>query len=518
MEKVPYNLYINYEELSSLFEKSNSRQENMIRCGVASIEITTALLGSFIEENDPLAQEKITDLVRGLETQFTLLSKYAEAYPGGNYQERMSANIENLRLLSPEFTDDVDNITRQYFHLVKKVNVGLGTQMNEIRAHFDLPRIIAGLGTVSRRHGFMGKEGLEELSKLNYYNTEDETFMRTHQISEYWFNIAIRELNEIAAYFQSGDTRSKDIIRHFKATYEILVFLSDHIMILENMVLADYHPLRVALRGASGGQSKQAHEIFGVARKVYGMFLMLLERENKTILHILENPRTETELHAIVNNFSKLERGLKGFFFEHYNLSSGTIGSKSFGSIGYDLVTLTNKFVQPLFQEIDDAKYDFTMKTNFQYGDTSGQLIHKVESFEPDFTEYGTTKDIALIEEVIQKYFTTISDLNMENWVGLFAEDGYIEDPVGSRPYVGHQQLSVFFKGVQRFFSEIDMIIEEKTIIEDGAEVKWKAQATAYNGKEISFHGKEVFQIGAKGEICSAHVYWGPSMIAEQLN
>ncbi len=30
-------------------------------------------------------------------------------------------------------------------------------------------------------------------------------------------------------------------------------------------------------------------------------------------------------------------------------------------------------------------------------------------------------------------------------WVGLFTEDGRIEDPVGSRPHIGHEQIGRFY-------------------------------------------------------------------------
>ncbi len=515
MEKVPYNLYINYEELSSLFNESQSRHENMVRCGVASIELTTALLGSFVKEGTDL--NKISDLMRGLETQFKLLSNYTRPYPTGEYEERLSNNIENLKQLYPYCSDEVENITRLYFKVADKVKLGLGTQMNEIRAHFGLPRIIAGIGTPSRKHGYMGNADLKQLSKFEYYNGEDEIFMRVHQISEYWFNIAIRELEAIATAFTEEETDSNEINNHFKAAYEILMFLSDHIMILEHMVLSDYHPLRVALRGASGGQSKQAHEVFGVARKIYGQFMGQMKREGMSIIHVLENPKQEAEKLAIINNFSRIERSLKMFFFQHYNLSSSTIGSQSFGSIGYDLVTLTNRFIEPMFKEIDDAKYDFTLKTNFQYGDSSGSLIMKEETYNLDHDKYGVTDDMDIINDVVRRYFESISELNMDEWVKLFASDGYIEDPVGTRPYIGHQQLSVFFKGVLRFFAELDMTIEEQITKKDCTEVSWTAEATTYNGKEISFNGKEVFHIGTKGEIFAAEVYWGPAMIAEQL-
>ena len=517
MEKVPYNLYINYEELSTLFNESESRHENLIRCGVAAIELTTHMLGSFIKETGRTDSDKVADLVRGLETQVRLLSSYAQAFPGGHYQERHSPNIENLRLLDPSYTGDVDRISKFFFQISIKVKTGLETQINEIRAHFGLPRMIVGIATMPPKLGVSGNSDLAKLSKVDYYNSEDEIFMRVHQISEYWFNVAIKELKAIDIYFQEANTDAEDINKHFKMAYEILIFLAEHILLLEHMVLSDYHPLRVALRGASGGQSHQAHEVFGVARKIYGQFMGIMAMKGKTIVQVLENPKREGRFLSIINNFSKLERALKGFFFQHYNLSSGTIGSQSFGSIGYDLVTLTNKFVNPIFKEIDEAKYDFTLKTNFQYGDSSGLLIKKEENFSPNHDKHTICTNETIIESVINDYFKHISALDMEAWVGLFSADGYIEDPVGTRPYVGHKELSVFFKGVLRFFAEINMTMETKTVFDNRTEVEWTAQAKTYNGKSLKFKGKEVFYINAEGEIFAAEVYWGPKTIADQL-
>ncbi len=517
MKKVPYNLYINYEELSTLFNESESRHENLIRCGVAAIELTTHMLGSFIKEGGRTDSDKVADLVRGLETQVRLLSSYTHSFPGGHYKERHSPNIANLRLLDPSYTGDIDRISKFFFQISLKVKTGLETQINEIRAHFGLPRIIAGISTTPPKLKPSGNPDLAKLSKVDYYNSEDEIFMRVHQISEYWFNVAIKELKAIDTYFQDAETDAEEINKHFKMAYEILIFLAEHILLLEHMVLSDYHPLRVALRGASGGQSHQAHEIFGVARKIYGQFMGIMKFKEKTIVQVLENPKRESSFLSIINNFSKLERALKGFFFQHYNLSSGTIGSQSFGSIGYDLVTLTNKFVNPIFKEIDDAKYDFTLKTNFQYGTSSGLLIKKEENFSPNHDKHEVATDATMIHNVIKNYFASISALDMEKWVGLFTEDGYIEDPVGTRPYVGHQELSVFFKGVLRFFGKINMTMKTKTILDNRTEVEWTAEATTYNGKEISFHGKEVFYINTAGAIFAAEVYWGPAMIAEQL-
>ena len=101
--------------------------------------------------------------------------------------------------------------------------------------------------------------------------------------------------------------------------------------------------------------------MFSLAKKTFSEFLLRIKEENKQIIEILEHPDRYPGLLAIVNHFTKLERSLKNFFFQHYMLSSSIIGSQSFGSIGHDLVSLVDKFVEPVFKEIDQAKYDLTL-------------------------------------------------------------------------------------------------------------------------------------------------------------
>ncbi|MEL6559269.1 MAG: nuclear transport factor 2 family protein, partial [Bacteroidota bacterium] len=275
-------------------------------------------------------------------------------------------------------------------------------------------------------------------------------------------------------------------------------------------------PLRVALRGASGGQSQQAHQIFQAAKEAFSNYLSLISDKELTVMTILERPADFPYLLSVINHFTKLERVLKNFFFQHYVLSSGIIGSQSFGSIGYDLVSLVDKFVEPIFKEIDQAKYDLTLKTNFAYGDISGSLIARKEG---DYSLEGNISkaDSNLTETTIGNYFEAISKLDMDLWLSQFNENGYIEDPVGSRPYLGHQQLKIFFKGVVRFFTKLNMTIE--SIIDDGmyTSVRWKAKATTYHEKQLQFEGEEVFGFCENGKILTATVHWNPAVISEQL-
>jgi hypothetical protein len=516
MKKIPYNLYIHFDELSVFFNVSANRKENFLRCGFVSIELSTYLLGSVLNKKEKNNTDKIAYILQGIETQFKVLKSCDFLLETKGFQDSYSENINNLKLLDQSYAGVIERISTLYFELSKNVKIGLDYQINEIRDHFFLAKLTAGNFEVSDYVEYPNIKRVLKLDELEYFNSEDKMFMIVHQISECWFNIGVNELKSIDKLFQESELCEQKIGHHFKSVFETLIYLSEVILLLEHLVLSDYHPLRVALRGASGGQSQQAYEIFSISRKIFVKFLEIIKNDNKNIVQILENPKENYVFLSIVNHFSKLERSLKNFFFQHYVLTSSVIGSQSFGSIGQDIVSLVDKFIDPLFKEIDQAKYDLTLKTNFQYGSISGVLILEKENFISQNIEKHTTNNDT-INKVIDCYFEEISNFDQVNWIELFAKDGYIEDPIGSRPYVGHQQLSVFFKGFLRFFSKLNMTIESKQIEKESAKVLWKASATCYNGKKVTFSGTEVFQINDNGEILIAQVHWDPSVIAKQL-
>ncbi|PWH84908.1 nuclear transport factor 2 family protein [Brumimicrobium oceani] len=516
MKKIPYDLYIYLDDLRSFFKGNLKKTENFLSCGMASLEISTYLMGSLLRVQEDKNIEKIEHILKGIETQFNLLNAYNFNSESIGFNEGYSKNIENLKLLDLKYARRIDRITELYFEVSKKVQLGLDDQINQIRDYFFLVKLPAKKHNSEKIIEYPDIVEVLKLNELEYFNSEDETFMMVHQISECWFNIGINELKTIERSLDNAELDSAEIEEKFKLTFKVLNYLSDNILLLDLMVLADYHPLRVALRGASGGQSMQAYELFKISKKLFEKFLILIEKENKNLVHIIENPKTEGDLLSIINNFTLLERGLKNFFFQHYVLTSNIIGSESFGSIGHDLVSLVGKFIQPIFKEIDQAKYDLTLKTNYQYGKIAGKLILEKEDTIPAPTEKHTS-DIDTIIRVTDAYFAAISSFNQENWINLFAKDGFIEDPIGSRPYHGHQQLAIFFKGVIRFFSEFSMTIENMNIEEDCVKVFWNAKAKSYNNKEINYSGLEIFRINDSGKIMSAQVEWEPAIIADQL-
>jgi tryptophan 2,3-dioxygenase len=518
LKQTPYSLYIHLSKLTTLWSNSNSKSETILKCGLISIELSTSLIAFISKRKEPNAEKLCHKLLEGIERQFSLLNQISLSISSQTRSSFpvFSKNIEYLKLVDPQHKNWIDRITKGYFDLSVNLGVelGLGSQMNAVREAFQLPTQRYDFESYLDYHSFVEQDKITQLSKSEYYNSEDALFMTVHQISECWFKIIVVELNTIQVSSNSVPSEKQTI--SFNFITEVLSYLSQHIFLLEYMVLSDYHPLRVALRGASGGQSHQAHEIFSKSKKIFKQFITYLEQSNLNILTVLEAPTKYKTLLEIIQHFEQLERALKTFFFNHYLLSSNVIGSQSFGSIGYELVSLADKFVAPVFPEIDQAKYDFTLKTNFLYGNTSGILILEKEVFNPTFkNDLDLNPD--LFDQTIKAYFEAISNLDSQKWVQLFEEDGYLEDPTGSRPYIGHKELGIFFKGIMRTFSQFNMKILQKSYQQSSVDVHWEAKAISYNNKTIIFNGKEVFRINATGKITAAQVFWDPSIIAQQL-
>lgn len=519
MQPSPYNLYIDFDVLNNLFKSSTSKKENLLKCGFTALELSIKLLHSFIKETSDLSNDKIDALLKDIQGQLMLLKTFAAPLERQNSTKHYYSDaIACLQELPATHKNQVAVITQLYFEVAQQAQLRLGVeqQINSIRSYFELSTLHLEFNHSLDYSTFIPSDVIQQLHNNHSYNSEDEFFIAVHQVSECWFNVGLKELQVLTQLFQSSSSDLSSSISSFKMLIDLLLYLSDHILLLEHLVLAYYHPLRVALRGASGGQSQQAHQLIYKATRIFSLFLDRLQQEQLTLIQIIESPSKYPVYLSIIKQFEKLERTLKNFFFQHYALSASIIGSQSFGSIGQEIVSLADRFVEPLFQELDQVKYELTLKTNFQYGKSSGIIILKKENRALPSPSDSTSIQ-TLAEKTVQLYFEAISELNASKWIGLFTKKGYIEDPVGSRPYLGSQELSIFFKGVQRTFAALDMTIQKKDIQEESIEVSWKANALAFNGKKLVFEGKEVFRFDEQGKIVSAQVYWDPSIVSEQL-
>lgn len=117
----------------------------------------------------------------------------------------------------------------------------------------------------------------------------------------------------------------------------------------------------------------------------------------------------------------------------------------------------------------------------------------------------------------IERYFAAIRSMNLDAWVSTFDEDAVSEDPVGSPPIQGHDELRDFFLGLTDLFNRVG--ITEDSVFECGAEaaVKWTGYGVGKSGRDVTFEGIDVFTFNEGGKITRLKSYWDPQAMITRL-
>lgn len=105
-------------------------------------------------------------------------------------------------------------------------------------------------------------------------------------------------------------------------------------------------------------------------------------------------------------------------------------------------------------------------------------------------------------------------------WVGLFSDDGRIEDPVGSRPHVGHEQIGRFydtFIGPRdiKFHRDLDIVFGTAVLRDLELEVAMGSAVTMYIPAFLRYDLREANGQWLIGEL---RAYWElPAMMLQFL-
>ena len=120
------------------------------------------------------------------------------------------------------------------------------------------------------------------------------------------------------------------------------------------------------------------------------------------------------------------------------------------------------------------------------------------------------------IRNVVSSYFSTLSAMDIDAWLALFEEEATGHDP-GIPLLVGPDQLRAFAGGLVGIFATFSALPEEIFLCDSGAAVRWNARGTTKDGREVTFSGIEVFEVGAEGKIRWARAYWDPAGLMARL-
>jgi len=125
--------------------------------------------------------------------------------------------------------------------------------------------------------------------------------------------------------------------------------------------------------------------------------------------------------------------------------------------------------------------------------------------------------DEARVKRTVSAYFEALRALDVEAWVGTFAENGETHDPAGAPPHRGHDALRRFLTGIAAGFREVALHERKTFVAGQGAAVLWSGRGTGHNGRQVEFEGVDVFELDEHGKIRTLRAYWNPEPVLQEL-
>jgi steroid delta-isomerase len=119
----------------------------------------------------------------------------------------------------------------------------------------------------------------------------------------------------------------------------------------------------------------------------------------------------------------------------------------------------------------------------------------------------------ALIRDTVASYQSTFSSGDRDGWLSLFADDGVVEDPVGSPPRCGRAELEAFWDGVHAMGTPGDVkMIEGPNVC--GEEVAWAFELRIPAGENTIVVGIiDQGTFDADGRIKRIRAFWNEGTI-----
>ncbi|MBP2478530.1 hypothetical protein JOF53_007402 [Crossiella equi] len=505
----PYEAYIRLAELKATWPGPDWPEQTPLTCGLQALELLGALCGEVLADSRHDVAHKraarLADVVcQGLSVLGQALSSAAApdwALTTG--PPVRSAGLAALRHLPQPERQRVDTA---WHHAFAHLKFDLGV---DGRGHSGLP--VLDYRAVVTPPGFTAvQEGARS-------GPEDFLFRTVHQVTECWVHAAHWFLARATRDVQGDDLARAGRALHHAA--RLVELASRTTRLLDLMVAADYHPLRVRLRDGSGAQSAATHALVPAAREAFTHFQSRLREQGLGILAVLHDPEHHRAAYACQAGFQELGRRFQGFLFEHYLLALSMLGSNNLGSLGFPVHALAQRAAVPLFPELDQAKHDFVVITNLAHNEFSGAIIlgHELDRH-PGAYPHPVPGDCPpeLARERVAEYFACLERGDRDGWVALFTPEAWFLDAARARPFLGHTRLRVFVDTMLTTFSGIRVELGESTGEAGRYRVAWSIRATAL-GEPVRFGGTEEFVFTDDGRILAAQADWDATPLAEHL-
>lgn len=258
--ETPYDLYIQFELLASGWPDPAPWPDALtLACGFQSFELVCGLIGRALDDERATSEPQrrirrfvdVAELILvelGAVLADTTLPSWAEA------SAPPTAPSPGLDVLARVGSNHRGRIVEAYY-----------AELGGLSFRTGLERQLSGLHRVGDSHrptldyaSLVAPASLVRLGRLVPFGAEDHLFCTVHQITECWLRIVHHEIDRCEQTAGAGSwAQAANHVRNAAAALRVATRVAG---LLDAMVLADYHPLRVSLRDGSGAQSKAARE------------------------------------------------------------------------------------------------------------------------------------------------------------------------------------------------------------------------------------------------------------------
>jgi len=459
----PYNLYIGLQALERLHdaEQCHTTAELVVTCGLQAYELMIGLIIDALEDGrEEMAtlsrqrEQKLSQLVDGTLTQLGVMMRLLEElgegssalanvpWIDGQSDQTAIDQLTTRSLLQLEAGPAVgglpsrilrvlDHLSSSTLNLITKPHsalpfaLGLEQPMARLRAALGFP-LPAGMAEMLLEGGGGGRRclaydvlvrpaAIADLPKGDgpvAWGPEDRIFCVVHQVTECWLAIA-NHLGASALTFASAGNWPRAAAHIYMVAHAVRP-LGAHIHLLDWMLLRDFHPLRVALYGASGAQSAGVWLLKQRLKALYPPLRRELQarligtpaiseedctRGEALLVALMRSPGEQPELFSYYEALNSAGMQYRLFFFNHLTLAQHTLGSQSIGSIGVDVMGMVQRLTSAFLPEVDRAKFEYHELTNFAYGHHTGDIIDRMTAA---FWEAQALKE--QYEEALERY------------------------------------------------------------------------------------------------------------------
>ncbi|HEY5374281.1 MAG TPA: hypothetical protein VIK01_11380, partial [Polyangiaceae bacterium] len=380
-------------ELEALWPRAPEARpgEVVLVCGFQAAELSLRLIDDALgdERVAAFAEQRVKRYVEHLVDGVELTCDLLRSIPAPplaaqtRASDRAPEHAPGFRVLGRVNSDLLDASTRRLLLATSHVPFQLGIEQQLERAR--RARGLAECGAAARSAetptldyaSIVAPESVRKLREPSPSGPEDHLFSTAHQITECWLNIVHHYLS--AALSSAEAQRWNQVADALACANAVLPLVGEAGQLLDQMVLADYHPLRVRLRDGSGAQSSAARGLAPAVRRVGEALWAALAAVNLSVLDVLDRPSDHLELYRCLGALKTAGKLAQGFLFNHYLLTLGVLGTHSLGSLGYEIRELAERAAQPLLPEINQAHHDYVMLTNFEHGGRSGSIVYRNE-------------------------------------------------------------------------------------------------------------------------------------------